>query len=289
MTADKAALAAGISLACNAHGRDFIHVRHPAVEARIALEGAHLAACTPSGQPPLLWMSPTEPALPGKPLRGGVPLCWPWFGGDRPGPAHGIARTSRWQLDDVQTDPDQVRLRLSLPPAEIARHLPEGNWQLGVEFVLGRHLSIALTTTNTGDQPQVLSQALHAYLPVGDIEPARLQGLDGCMYIDKVIGSADNVQVGSVAFGPEVDRIYHGHAGPVQLTDDTAAPIIVSREGSRSLVVWNPGKAKSASLSHFPPDGYRTMVCIEAANAGPDARLLAAGESHTLRTRIRRE
>ncbi|WP_304638711.1 D-hexose-6-phosphate mutarotase [Pseudomonas sp.] len=277
-----------IQLLRNIHGREFLEVQHPAVKARISLEGAHLVACVPAGQDPLLWMSPVDPEVPGRPLRGGVPICWPWFADEREGPAHGIARTSHWILKECSTAPHQIRIVLALPEAEIARQLPGESWQLEAEFVLGQALQICLTTTNTGNRPQPLSQALHTYLPVDSIHRAEVWGLEGCRYADKVTGIADNQQQGPVTFSGEVDRIYYDHQSPVQLHDGSDHFLQVGREGSQSVVVWNPWIKKGGRLSQYPADGYLGMVCIEAANAGPDARVLEPGESHTLSTDIRR-
>lgn len=277
-----------LQLRRNIHGREFLDIHHPAVQARISLEGAHIVACTPAGQGPLLWMSPVDPEVPGRPLRGGIPICWPWFADERDGPAHGIARTSPWILKGCSSSAHQIRLLLTLPEAEIIRQLPDESWRVEAEFVLGQGLQLSLTTTNTGDKPQSLSQALHSYLPVDSIHKTQIWGLESCRYADKATGVAENRQQGPVRFEGEVDRIYHGHQGPVQLHDGSKVFIQVSREGSQSVVVWNPWIDKSARLSQFPPDGYLGMVCIEAANAGPDGRVLEPGESHTLCTEIKR-
>ena len=183
-----------VRLISNEYGRQFLDIKHPAVRARIALQGAHIIDCVPAGQPPLLWMSPTDPCRPGTALRGGVPICWPWFADERSGSAHGIARTSDWQLQEVQVDNASVRLLLSLPQEDIVRQLPNENWAVEVEFVLGAELKIALTTTHTGTAPQPLSQALHSYLPVADIEDADITGLLGCAYIDKLQEGATVIQ-----------------------------------------------------------------------------------------------
>ena len=275
-----------LRLVANEHGRQFIHVDHPAVQARIALQGAHIIQCRPAGQRPLLWMSPTDPCKPDTALRGGVPLCWPWFADEREGPAHGIARTSNWDLVDARVESETVHLTLELAPETITRQLPDEAWVVRVEFRLAHELEIGLTTTNTGTRPQRLSQALHSYLPVTDIADVEITGLLGCAYIDKLQG-ATLVQEAPLRFAQEVDRIYLDHHGEIDVhTGDDH--LRVSRAGSESVVVWNPWQAKGARLSQFPPDGYRTMVCVEAANAGPDGRVLAPGESHTLATRIGR-
>lgn len=272
----------------NAHGRDFLEVRHPCVEARIALEGAHIISCIPAGQGDLLWMSPVDEQKPGTPLRGGIPICWPWFGNERPGPSHGIARTSQWTVNSVVDAGSELTLTLELPRSRIKARLPDEDWSLQIEFVLGKSLRVSLITTNTGAAPQQLSQALHSYLPVQDIREARIWGLEGAEYLDQLTGIDQIRQQGAVTFSGEVDRIYQGHSATVQLEDGGEHYLLVQRQGSHSVVVWNPWIDKSARLGQFPSDGYKTMVCIEAANAGADRRLLRPGESHTLQTDIRR-
>ena len=288
MTANLATASEEIRLVRNLHGREFLEIDHPAVQARISLEGAHIVSCVPSGGEPLLWMSPTDPEEPGKPLRGGIPICWPWFAGERAGPAHGIARISQWILTDVASAPHQLRLVLELPEETIARQLPDEKWRLRVEFLLGQSLSVSLTTTNVNDRPQVLSQALHSYLPVRSIQSTQLWGLEGASYVDQVTGVPANTQHGAVTFAGEVDRIYYDHPSPIQLENGDDHLLVISRDGSQSVVVWNPWIEKGARLGQFPADGYLGMVCVEAANAGPDARILEPGETHTLSTEIKR-
>ncbi|MEH6564256.1 MAG: D-hexose-6-phosphate mutarotase [Halopseudomonas sp.] len=271
----------------NPAGKAFIDIQHPAVEARIALEGAHLLQCVPAGQRPLLWVSPDDPQLPGKALRGGIPLCWPWFGGDRPTGAHGIARRLLWQLTAATEDEQGVYLRFDLPPERIAEALPDEPWQVHVEYRLNSAIDVRLTTTNAGQQPMRLTQALHTYLPVSDIHRVRISGLDQAAYIDAVDGWKQKSQTGDIDFTGELDRIYHGHAASVRL-HDSRYPVVVERRGSESVVVWNPWQAKSLRLSEFPAEGYLGMLCIEAANAGPDARQIQPGQSHTLGTRLSR-
>lgn len=280
------ALPPEVRLVSNKHGRQFLQVEHPAVRASIALQGAHIIDCKPAGQPPLLWMSPVDPCKPGTALRGGVPICWPWFADERDGPAHGIARTSDWQLLEVRADSASVHVVLRLAQEEIARQLPGEGWEVEIEFTLGAVLAIALTTTHIGIEPQRLSQALHSYLPVADIADAEITGLHGCAYIDKLSG-VTHTQQAAVRFDAEVDRIYFDHSADLQLRSRTDV-LGIRREGSESVVVWNPWREKSRRLSQFPDDGYRSMVCIEAANAGPDGRTLEPGSTHTLKTIISR-
>lgn len=276
------------TLSHNAHGRSFLDINHPCVQARIALEGAQIISCKPKGQGDLLWMSPADEQKPGTPLRGGIPICWPWFGNERPGPSHGIARTSQWRLTSVVDEGEQLRISMELPGPIISQQTPDADWQLKIEFLLGSSLDVSLTTTNTGAQPQFLSQALHSYLPVSDIRETRVWGLEDAEFLDQLTGVNHLRQQGPVTFSAEVDRIYYGHSQTIQLDDASAHYLVIQREGSDSVVVWNPWIDKSQRLGQFPADGYLTMVCLEAANAGPDRRTLAPGETHTLRTVIKR-
>lgn len=280
-------LAEGVLRVPNRHGREFIEVEHSLVSARISLEGAHIVSCVPAGQEPLLWLSPDEPELPGTSLRGGIPLCWPWFGSERPGPAHGIARISAWELKDVSVGEDGVKITLVLPQGEIVRQLPGEPWQLEAEFLLGQDLQVALTSANRGSVMQPLGQALHTYLPVSDITRSRISGLHGINYRDQLTGS-EELQQGDVRFAEEVDRIYHGPVGTLRLLNGNHGRIEVKGSGSLSTVIWNPWQSKSRRLGHFPADGYRHMLCIETANAGPDRRLLQPGQTHVLSATISR-
>lgn len=264
----------------NSTGKAFLQIEHPAVRALIALEGAHLVSCIPAGQSDLLWMSPVDTQAPGGVLRGGVPLCWPWFGSARSGPAHGIARRNLWQLDQADTDQHGVRLRFSLPTATIRSALPNESWALSFEVSLGATLQMALTTRNTGQTAQPLSQALHSYLPVSDITQVRVEGLAGARYLDQLSGEIQRQQ-GALRIDQEVDRIYLDHREPLYLHDGDRI-LEVRRSGSASVVLWNPWQDKSTRLDNFPAEGYRQMLCIEAANADADTRLLNPGEQHTL-------
>ncbi|UJJ31516.1 D-hexose-6-phosphate mutarotase [Halopseudomonas maritima] len=279
-----AALPDGIVLTHNSAGKAFLKIEHPAVRALVALEGAHLVSCIPTGQPDLLWMSQVDAQAPGGVLRGGVPLCWPWFGSAQSGPAHGIARRNLWQLEHADADQQGVRLRFSLPAATLRSTLPGECWALTLELSLGATLHMALTTRNTGQTAQSLSQALHSYLPVSDISRVRVEGLAGARYLDQLSGKMQS-QHGALHIDQEVDRIYLDHREPLYL-HDTDRILEVRRSGSASVVLWNPWQAKSTRLDNFPAEGYRQMLCIEAANADADARLLHPGEQHTLACEI---
>ena len=275
----------GVKRQTNNHGREFIHIDRPGFSAQLSIEGAHLLSHTAKGKA-LLWQSQTEPCKPGIPLRGGIPICWPWFGADRPGPAHGIARTSLWALEAIEEIDQALLMRLSLPRAEQAKHLPtDEQWQLDVEFRLGQCLQVSLISRNVGNGPQPLTQALHSYLPVSDIQQISLTGLEDCLYLDQLTGLQARQQ-GDLLITAELDRIYADTAADIHVRDPGGSGLLIQRSGSNSVVVWNPWQAKAKRLSHFPEQAYQQMLCVEAANTLSDARVLEPGESHILTTRI---
>lgn len=275
----------GVKRQTNSHGREFILIDRPGLSSQLSLEGAHLLSHSAEGKA-LLWHSEIEPGKPGIPLRGGIPICWPWFGADRPGPAHGIARTSMWALKSIEEIDQTLFVRLSLPRVEQAKHLPANEqWQLDVEFSLGRCLQVSLISRNVGDELQPLTQALHSYLPVSDIQQISLTGLEDCLYLDQLTGLQASQQ-GDLRVTAELDRIYSGTTADIQVRDPNGPGLLIQRSGSNSVVVWNPWQAKTKRLSHFSEQAYQQMLCVEAANTLSDARLLEPGESHILTTRI---
>ncbi len=245
--------------------------------------GAHVLAWTPHDQVPVLWVSPLATFEPGVPVRGGIPVIFPWFGsgpaGDRT-PAHGFARTAEWQrvglVDDlVETGRLEVRHRLTSEGFDSAPFSAE----LVSEFTRD-HLRVSLSVTNTGDADFSYEEALHTYLAVSDVARISLEGLDGCSYVDKVDGG-DQVQAGPVRFTGETDRLY-SHTGDVVVDDpDWSRRIRVSKEGSAITVVWNPGAARGAAMGDVAQH-WAGFVCVEAANTGDRMVTIPSGGTHTL-------
>lgn len=245
--------------------------------------GAHVLAWTPHDQVPVLWVSPLTVFEPGVPVRGGIPVVFPWFGagakGDRT-PAHGFARTAEWErvglVDDlVATGRLEVRHRLTSEGFDSAPFSAE----LVSEFTRD-HLRVSLSVTNTGTADFSYEEALHTYLAVSDVARISLEGLDGYSYIDKVDGG-EQVQAGPVRFTGETDRLY-SHTGDVVVDDpDWSRKIRVSKEGSAITVVWNPGAARGASMSDVA-QYWPGFVCVEAANTGDRTITVPSGETHIL-------
>lgn len=253
--------------------------------ATVYLQGAHLTEWTPHGQAPVLWLSPNALLAEGKAIRGGVPVCWPWFGAHpgSPGlPAHGVARTSVWEVaGSGGLEDGSTWLALRLPQADPS--LWSHSTPVEIRLTVGKTLGIELSTRNAGMETVDISQALHAYFQVGDVRQARILGLDGCAYVDKTDGNRRKTQTGPLAIAAEVDRIYLDSSADCLIEDPVLKRRVrIQKTGSASTIVWNPWAEKSAQLADLGPDVYLSMVCVESANADEDKVSLSPGAEHRL-------
>lgn len=255
--------------------------------ATLALQGAHLLTWTPRGQRPVIWLSPAAKFAPGKSVRGGVPVCWPWFGPhpQEPSfPAHGFARTVPWEpVESAVLEDGRTQLVLRLVQTEATRAQWPHPCELVLEVSVGETLEISLLTHNTGSAPFTLGQALHTYFAVGDVRRVRVHGLDGCPYLDKVEGLARKSQTGPVTIDAEVDRIFLESRADCLIEDPTwQRRIRIAKQGSASTVVWNPWVEKAVQMGDLGPDGHLHMLCVESANAAEDVVHVPAGGTHRL-------
>ena len=278
---------------------DFATGSHGALEARlsaaggntaIARQGAQVLTWTPNGQPPVVWLSPEARFKAGKSLRGGAPVCWPWFGPhpeDPSKPGHGFARNLDWQVLESTRLRNRARLIMGFTPGpEQAEFWPHAA-ELQLSVTLGDTLDLALSTRNTGSVPITITQALHTYFHVGDISSARVEGLDGSPYIDKLLDNERFNQAGPITIDREVDRIYLDCPDDVTIVDEKLGRrILISKSGSRSYVVWNPWAEKGAGFGDMGTDGYRKMLCVETTNAWDDAVTIEPDAVHALTTSI---
>ena len=253
----------------------------------VSAYGGQVLSYQPSPGQELLWLSPLAVWHQQQPIRGGVPVCWPWFGmsSEANFPQHGFARTRIWALESVEMRNQLVDLRFSLKISEQDKIYWPHNTQVSVLFTLGDTLSISLVNTNLGDETVTLTQALHTYFPIEDIHQLKASGFSGSKYIEFAEGPYPQT-TDEVLFDRETDRVYTD-LGPVQLLHTPQGIIEVSRENSQSAVLWNPWIEKSQRLGRFNPEDYLTMVCLEAANVLEDKVVLAPGETHNLVTHIR--
>jgi len=270
------------------NGFKYLEVRNSSAEAKIALQGAHLFHYRQNGQAPLLWVSKNSFFETGKAIRGGVPICWPWFGKhktDNTLPQHGFARNSMWEfIGATEPHADSTEVKLQLKNSAESLKLWPYRFELLLSITIARTLTIALTTTNCDRQAFEISSALHSYFSVTDIKNVAIEGLDNTPYFDALSGEF-KTQQGKVIIAEEVDRIYQNVHQPLTLHDKEKT-IHIKTKGSSSVVVWNPWSEKSTTMRDMTAAGYRTMLCIETTNALKDARKIEPGEKHTLTTVI---
>ena len=270
-------------------GLPTVRIRNPFGVAEITLYGAHVLNWTPTGQAkPVIWLSDKAVFAPGKPIRGGIPVCWPWFGAcsfNPKNPAHGFARISFWNVHSVSYLADgRTAIEFVLRDSDKTREWWPNAFQAALTVVVGWSLEVSLKVTNTGDAPWTYTGALHTYFGTGDITRTTLYGLEGTDYLDTVGGShREMVQDGPVTFTSETDRIYRNTAAMVTADDrELDRQITIVKDGSISTVVWNPWIDKSIKMVDFGDDEYKTMFCVEAVNTLDDEITLDPGASHTL-------
>lgn len=256
----------------------------------VALQGAQVLSYVPPNQSDVLWLSPVAKLGTGKAVRGGVPVCWPWFGPHPTDPAksaHGFVRARPWSVTGSAAKSGRARLVLAYDASPKSQPDWPHRALAEIEITLAETLTISLSTENRGDNELVLTQALHTYLAVGDIGAVTIDGFVGQPFIDQLSPGPMRREHEPVTFKAEIDRIYQDSEGPVIVTDQKGArQIRVSKTGSRSTVIWNPWIGKSASLGDMGGDGYCHMLCVEAANAGNNSVTLASGERHRLTTEL---
>lgn len=278
-------LPASVTLTEPVPGYPVYEITHPRCSARVAGHGAHVMEWRPAGHEPVLYLSPESVFRDGKAIRGGVPVCWPWFNAhpSRPElPSHGFARTRVWRLESAAGDEEGVRLDFELRDNDATRALWPHAFRLRLSIRLGASLRLGLSTENTGEAAFSITQALHTYIAVRDISSVRVEGFDGASYLDTAGAPAERTQTGEVVFTGEVDRLY-ASAGPATVVDKTGKRgLHVATSGSHTLVVWNPWIEKAAALKDLPDEDYRRFVCVETANAWRDTVEVAPGQTHTL-------
>ncbi len=264
----------------------------------VYLQGAHVAEWTPAGQTPVLWMSKKSWFESGKPLRGGVPICFPWFGpkADSPGsPNHGFARLCEWSVEKTSKNNDgSVEVVLTLDSASKAVRQYEKYWpgcagfELRYSITVGSMLDLSMEVRNTGSESFELTEALHTYFNVSDVRNISILGLAGTEYISKVEGVRQKQVDELIRFTAETDRVYVNTQSTCVLDDPGLnRKISVSKAGSDSTVIWNPHQAKSIAMPDFGDDEWRSMVCIETANALDNIVTVQPGLAHTITARLK--
>lgn len=251
----------------------------------VSLYGGHVLGYRPTGHGPALFLSKRSLYEPGKPIRGGIPVCWPWFGpnpDDKALPVHGFARINQWELRATEYTSEITELRLSLSDSELTRRLWPYAFALTLRIWLDDKLNLELTTENRDARPFTFTQGFHPYFRVRDIANVSVHGLEGAPFLDRLTGR-DGVREGPLAVGEETDRLYTPPEPRCALLDAGLKRMIaLAFSGTDKLVVWNPWIDKARAMPDFDDDEYAQMLCLEPANAGAAAVTLAPGGRHTL-------
>jgi len=264
-------------------------LRANGAEARVMLQGAQIVHYQPAGHEPVIWLSDGIKYLPGKSVRGGVPVCWPWFGAGAEGrPAHGFARNLDWQVESAGLENGQAVLVLELLPSEATRRLWPHDFRLTLEVRLGDTLRMTLDTEHRGSEPCEITEGLHTYLRVGDIREAAILGLVGTPFLDKTRDMLRDIQQEqALRLTGETDRVYLDTLAEVIVEDPVLRRRLhVRKDGSRSTVIWNPWEEKAGAFPDMRADEYRQMLCVETVNAAEDRVLLAPGDAHRMVSEI---
>lgn len=274
---------------------EVIEIDHPTFKARLCLQGAQLLSFIPSGEHDYLWLSDQVEYKAGKSLRGGIPICWPWFGVVDKNPdsvkhhilsdsAHGFARSLPWQLKGLHESVRGVELSMSLGHSDKTLKDWPFEFELTAHFKFSKQLTVELETHNIDSKTMHISQALHTYFPCKHISQVSLGGANNRQYVDALDDWKLKNQVGNISFTEEVDRIYQT-GGPFTLHTGLK-PRVLSTKNSDSSIVWNPWITKSQTLSQFNHGDFNTMFCVESANALHDAVTITPGDRHILSMRI---
>jgi glucose-6-phosphate 1-epimerase len=268
-----------------------VRITSSKVTGEMYLHGAHVTSWRPAGREEALFLSSQSQWEDGRAIRGGVPICFPWFAakaGDPKAPAHGFVRTKAWQIESISQAGEAVTVSMFTESDESTRKWWPADFRLVHRATFDRELSLELVITNTGKTWQRFEEALHAYYRVGNIEQARVRGLGTVRYLDKTDSSRNKLQHGEIAIVRETDRVYLNTRDAIELED----PVLhrrtrVTKENSRTTVVWNPWVEKAHSLPDFADDEWRQMICIETSNVADFAVHLAPGQQHSMKALVR--
>jgi glucose-6-phosphate 1-epimerase len=267
-----------------------LRITTPAAAAEIYLHGAQITSWRPSGAEEVLFVSRRSRWEDGRAIRGGIPICFPWFRGKADNslaPAHGVVRTKAWQLDALTEDSDAVTVTLSTTSDETSRRSWPHEFHIAHRITVGAELKLELIVSNTSaqedDEPMRFEEALHTYHAVADAANVRVSGLDEVAYLDNMDANREKMQYGDVTYRQPTDSAYLNTAKTVELVDpDLRRRIRTAKHNSLTTVVWNPWKEGAAALADLADTEWQQMACVEASNIMDYAITLASGKQHTM-------
>lgn len=261
----------------------------------ISLYGGQILSYKPHQSEDLLFISKRAYFEQGKAIRGGIPVCFPWFAAHPNNsklPNHGFARIKNWEvLSTEQLITGETRLLLSLTNDEETQKMWAYSFQCLLEFVIGESLLIKWTIKNTDDQPFSITQALHSYLKIGDINKTTITGLENTPYLETIrseepfLGESQPIKIGR-----EIDRLYTNSKNTCIIKDESFnREIILEKSGSQSTVVWNPWAQLSAKIDDLGDEDYLNFICVETANVLHNEVTIEPQEVHSMTLKIAEE
>lgn len=253
--------------------------------------GAQVTSWKPAGGDEVIFVSAKSNWEKGKPIRGGIPVCFPWFRAkpdDPLAPMHGFVRTKEWKVESTRREPDEsFSLLLSTESDEESRRWWPHEFRLEYRMNFGKSLKLELSMQNRGSEELRFQEALHTYFKVGDVTRAKVSGLDGVRYLDNRDGNKEKVQQGDLVLTKWTDNAYLNAKGSVEILDRASGRrLITEKSGSVSTIVWNPWSDGAAKLSDFGDDEWRGMLCVEGGNVLGQAVTLKAGETQQMAVAI---
>nr|WP_321451945.1 D-hexose-6-phosphate mutarotase [uncultured Carboxylicivirga sp.] len=270
------------------HHTIMAEVTTPFSIAKISLYGAQVLSFIPKGGKDLLFVSSETLYEEGKAIRGGIPVCWPWFNAhptDSTKPSHGFARISFWEVLSTSKKEDEIIIALGLKSDDNTKKYFPYEFEAVLEVSVGKSLNVELTTKNIGSELFDVSAALHTYFNISDISTIKLQGLHQTKYKDDVLDIEAVQEAEMITFSGRTDRRYRDTESEVAIID-TDRTIHVGKKGSKITVVWNPGAELASQMADLGDSDYKKMVCVESANSLDDTITLESGASHCLATTI---
>ena len=279
---------------------EFVSTQHGLVKATISLDGvvgeiylqgAQVTAWRLGDEPPILFTSPKSAFAPGRAIRGGIPIIFPWFGPNRhasSAPQHGFARTATWHLDGIETEGNKsLTMTLSLTDANVDSTIWPEPFRAIYTVTFAQTLSLRLALQNRARHPIVFEEALHTYFAISDISDIAISGLAGATYIDKTDAARRKQTAELVTITAETDGVYLDTPARCVIEDrGWRRGVVIEKDGGASTVVWNPWAEKAAAMADLGDPVWRGMACVETGNIADNEVLLAPNGEHQMSTAI---
>jgi glucose-6-phosphate 1-epimerase len=268
-----------------------IRVTTSAATAEIYLHGAQITSWIPSGSSEVLFLSKHSHWQEGKAIRGGIPICYPWFrskADDPTAPSHGVVRTTAWEIESITQQADIVVISLVITASNATRKFWPYDFHLKHRITVGADLKLELITRNTGPGTFRIEEALHTYFRVGDIEKTSVSGLNGVVYLDNVSNNTENTQHGDLTMSGPTDNAYIDTHSTLAITDPVLKrKLITEKTNSATTITWNPWQQGAASLSDLGDEEWHEMICVEASNILRSAVEVAPAAEHIFAAMLR--